>query len=88
LYNCHWPVLLHTLAGWSKQLELLERDVILLQDNTMPYFHHYVQNLVQQWSWEVLAHPPDSPDLATCNYWLFAHVKEHFVVNELNWKTI
>jgi len=56
LYNCQWPVLLHTLAGWSKQLELLEHDVILLQDNTMPYRHHYVQNLVQQWSWEVLAH--------------------------------
>jgi hypothetical protein len=26
----------------------------------------------------VLAHAPDSPDLATCDNWLFAHVKEHF----------
>jgi hypothetical protein len=26
----------------------------------------------------VLSHPPDSPDLATCDYWLFAHVKEYF----------
>jgi transposase len=36
-----------------------------------------VQNLVQSWGWEVLAHPPYSPDLAPCDYWLFSHVKEH-----------
>jgi transposase len=77
LHNHQWPVLLHTLAGWGKQSKLLQHDVILLQDNAMPHRHHYVQNLVQQWGWEVLAHPPYFPDLATCDYWLFAHVKEH-----------
>jgi hypothetical protein len=25
----------------------------------------------------VLAHPPYSPDLAPCDYWLFSRVKEH-----------
>jgi len=24
-----------------------------------------------------MAHPPHSPDLAPCDYWLFARVKEH-----------
>ena len=25
----------------------------------------------------MLAHPPFSPDLAPCDYWLFTHVKEY-----------
>jgi hypothetical protein len=77
LYNCQWPILLHIFAGWGKQSELLEHDVILLQDNAILYRHHYMQNLMKQWDWEVLAHPPYSPDLATCDYLLFARVKEH-----------
>jgi hypothetical protein len=35
------------------------------------------KNLVQHWGWEVLAHPPYSPDLAPCDYCLFSRVKEH-----------
>jgi histone-lysine N-methyltransferase SETMAR len=34
-----------------------------------------MQNLVQHWGCEVLAHPPYSPDLAPSNYWLFAYIK-------------
>jgi histone-lysine N-methyltransferase SETMAR len=60
-----------------KQPELLERGAILLQDNTTPHRHRDVQNLVQRWGWEVLAHPPCSPDLAPCDYWLISHVKKH-----------
>jgi hypothetical protein len=48
----------------------------LLQENATPHRHHDVQNLVQLWSWEVLAHPLYSPDLALCDYWLFSLVKE------------
>jgi histone-lysine N-methyltransferase SETMAR len=60
-----------------KQPELLEHGAILLQDNATPHHHCDVQNLVQRWVWEVLAHPPYSPDLAPCDYWLFSRVKEH-----------
>jgi transposase len=60
-----------------KQPELLERGAILLQDNATPHRHCDVQNLVQRWGWEVLAHPPYSPDFAPCDYWLFSRVKEH-----------
>jgi histone-lysine N-methyltransferase SETMAR len=60
-----------------KQPELLERGAILLQDNATPHRHHDVQNLVQRSGWEVLAHPPYSPDLAPCGYWLFSRVKKH-----------
>jgi histone-lysine N-methyltransferase SETMAR len=65
------------LALRHKQPELLERGAILLQDNATPHSHLDVQNLVQRWGWEVLAHPPYSPDLAPCDYWLFSRVKEH-----------
>jgi hypothetical protein len=34
----------------------------LLHDNGTPQHHRDVQNLVQRWGWEVLAHPPHSPD--------------------------
>jgi hypothetical protein len=49
-----------------KQPEMLELGAILLQDNATPHCHNDVQNLVQRWGWEVLAHPPYSPDLAPC----------------------
>jgi histone-lysine N-methyltransferase SETMAR len=60
-----------------KQPELLERGAILLQHNATPHRHRDVQNLVQRWGWEVLAHPPYSPDLTPCDYWLFSRVKKH-----------
>jgi len=54
-----------------KQPELLEHCIILLQDNATPHCHHGVQNLVQRWGWELLAHSPYSPDLAPYDYCLF-----------------
>jgi hypothetical protein len=57
-----------------KQPELLQRGVVLLQDNSRYHSHRDVQTLVQNWGWEVLAHPPYSPGLASC---LFASVNEH-----------
>ena len=59
-----------------RQLELLQNGVTSLQDNTTPHHHHDVQSLVQCCGREVLAHPPCSPDLAPCDYWLFAFVTE------------
>jgi histone-lysine N-methyltransferase SETMAR len=56
---------------------LLERGAILFQDNATPHRQRDVQNLVQRWGWEVLAHPPYSPDLAPFDYWLFSRVKKH-----------
>jgi hypothetical protein len=33
---------------------MLQRGAILLQDDATPHHHCDVQNLVQQWGWEVL----------------------------------
>jgi transposase len=65
------------LALNCKQPEQLKRGAILLQDNATPHHHRDVQNLVQCWGWEVMAHPPYCPDLAPCDCWLFSRVKEH-----------
>jgi hypothetical protein len=46
------PILCH------KQPELLEHGVILLQDKATPHHHCDLQNLVQQWGWDVLAFLP------------------------------
>jgi hypothetical protein len=62
------------ITASHKQLEL---GVILLQDNGTPHRLHDVQNLVQCSGLEVLALPPYSPDLTSCDNWLFACVKEH-----------
>jgi len=59
-----------------KQLELLENGVISLQDNATPHHNRDVQNLVQCYGREVLAYSLYSPDLAPCDYWLFACVTE------------
>jgi len=45
-----------------KQPELLEHCIILLQDNATPHRHHGVQNLMQRWGWEMLAHSPYCPE--------------------------
>jgi len=60
----------------KKKPELLEHCVILLQDIAIPHCHHDVQNLVQQWGLNVLAHPPYFPDLTPCDYWFCACVKK------------
>jgi hypothetical protein len=81
-YDGQWPILLHTVGGYFEALhhklpELLELGIILLQDNATPLHHCDVQNFMQCWGWDVLAHPPFSPDLAPCDYWLLTHVKEY-----------
>ena len=64
------------LALHQEQPELLEHGVILLLESATPHFHHDVQSLVLHWGREVLTHPPYPPGLASCDYWLFACVKE------------
>jgi len=60
-YYC--ALLLHKMrpAVCLKQRELLEHGVILLQDNSTSHRHRGVQDLLQHWCWEILAHPSYSP---------------------------
>jgi hypothetical protein len=55
---------------------MLTRGVCLLHDNAHPHTARAMQELLQSFKWEVLAHPPHRPDLAPSNYHLFAKLKE------------
>ena len=35
-----------------------------------------ITDLLRRWIWEILEHPPYSPDRSYCDYYLFANVKE------------
>ena len=46
-------------------------QVILLHDNARPHVANIVKAALQELDWEVLQHPPYSPDLAPTDYHLF-----------------
>ena len=50
---------------WFRQE--LTRGVILLHDNTRPQTANAITALSQKFKWEVLGHPPYSPDLSPCD---------------------
>ena len=44
------------------------QNVIILLDNATPHKAICVRELLRRWRWEVLEHPPYSPDLSPCDY--------------------
>jgi transposase len=49
---------------------------IILHDNAMAHTADAVKDLLRCWRWEILQHPPYSPDMSPCDYDLFAKMKE------------
>ncbi len=47
------------------------------QDNVTPHTAKVTKKLLEQFRWEVLSHPPQSPDLAPSDFHLFLHLKNH-----------
>jgi histone-lysine N-methyltransferase SETMAR len=47
-----------------------------LHDNACCHMARAVSALLQRWHWEVLVHPPYSPDMSPCDYDLFPRLKE------------
>lgn len=45
--------------------------VLLQHDNARPHVSILVKNTIADFGWEVLPHPPYSPDIAPCDYHLF-----------------
>ena len=66
--------------------------VILLHDNARPHVAAPVKTYLETLNWEVLSHPPYSPDIAPSDYYLFRSMahglsEQHFTSYEdtQNW---
>ena len=49
----------------------------LLHDGAKPHIHYNVRNFIESNGVIEIDHPPYSPDLAPCDYWLFDYIKQH-----------
>ena len=52
-------------------------SVSFLQNNARPHVAARTMDTIQNLKWNVLPHPPYSPDLAVPEYHLFVPLKEH-----------
>ena len=52
------------------------RSIKLLHDNTLAHKSATVQEYLKESGLDVLDHPPYSPDLSPCDFWLFPKLKE------------
>jgi len=50
--------------------------IILLHDNARPHVAKVVKKYLETLKWDVLLHPPYSPDIAPSDYWLFRKMQQ------------
>ena len=76
------------LDTFHKKLQIFQpalanrKDPILLHDNAPPHIFKQVQIKINKLGYEVLPHPPYSPDLAPTDYHFFKYL-DAFVANKL-----
>ena len=74
----YWRILTKLRATiHRKQLGVLTKGVLLLHDNARPHNANHTTTTLMSFKWEVLQHPPYSPDLALSNFHLFGPLKQH-----------
>ena len=63
----------------KKRPELInKKGVVFHHDNARPYISLVTRQKLRELGWEVLMHPPYSPDLALSDYHLFRSLKNSF----------
>jgi hypothetical protein len=64
-------------AIWCNRTGLLTKGLraLTLHNNVRPHSAAATANLLNSWGWEILPHPPHSPDLAPSDFHLFPKMK-------------
>ena len=65
------------IALAKKQQGKLHRQILFHDDNAPAHTAKTVTTILREFCWEILSHPPYSPDLAPCDSFLFSKLKEH-----------
>jgi len=65
------------MAIRKRRPRLLSDGVILLHDNATPHTAAHTREWLDRHNWEILEHPPHSPDLAPSDFHLFGPLKRH-----------
>jgi transposase len=67
-------------AVQRKRSEMSDKRLLLLYDNARPHTAYATANLLERRGWEILEHPPYSPDLAPSEFHLFPNMKKYLRV--------
>ncbi|CAF3856335.1 unnamed protein product [Rotaria sp. Silwood1] len=70
--NCLKPVVKKI---WKQRKSAGTKGIKLLHDNVGPHRHSDVINYLTEEGINIMPHPPYSPDLAHCDYWLNGYIK-------------
>jgi transposase len=58
-----------------KRPGMISNGIVLLHDNARPHTANSVKNMLQRFIWEVLHHPPYSPDFSSCDFHIIGDLK-------------
>ncbi|GFV40866.1 histone-lysine N-methyltransferase SETMAR [Trichonephila clavipes] len=61
----------------NKRPELITEGVVLFRDNARPHVSRVTQMELEKFKWETLDHPPYSPDMSHCDFYVFDPLKKH-----------
>ena len=70
--HCIKPVI---KALYSVRMTLGPKNIKFHHDNARPHVHQSVVTLLNDQKFVIMKHPPYSPDLAPCDFWLFDYIK-------------
>ena len=76
--NCLKPVV---TALESDRPKCGTKNLKILHDNARPHVHENVNNFLTEHGIGIIRHPPYSPDLAPCDFWLFSLIKSQLVTH-------
>ncbi|PSN42895.1 hypothetical protein C0J52_23444 [Blattella germanica] len=74
----------HLRPALRRKRYFMVQHPIILHDNARCHTAAAVRDLLRRWQWEILEHPPYSPDMSPCDYDLFSKVKEPLRRNRYN----